>query len=44
MIQMNLPNRERLTNLENNFMVVVEKDWGQRELESLGWTCTHCYI
>ena len=26
---MNLQNRERLTNLENNFMVVGEKDGGR---------------
>ena len=40
MIQMNLQNRKRLTDLENQLMVAM----GKGQLGTLGRTCTHCYI
>ena len=40
MIQINLQNRERLTDLENELMVAR----GKGQLGSLGKSCTHCYI
>ena len=37
MIQINLQNRKRLTDLENELVVA----WGKGQL---GWTCKHYYI
>ena len=44
MIQMNLPNRKRLTDLVNELVVAWGMGQGEGELWSLGWTCTHCYV
>ena len=42
---MNLQNRKRLTDLENEFMIADGEDGNEEgQLGSLGWTCTHCYI
>ena len=41
---MNLENRKSLIELENELTVAVGQGWGKGQLESLGWTCTHCYI
>ena len=43
---MSLQNRKRLTDLENELMVVGGwgKDEGKGQLGNLGWACTHCYI
>ena len=43
---MNLQNRKRLTDLENEFMIAGGEDGKYKEgqVGSLGWTCTHCYI
>ena len=46
MIQMSLflfLKRNSLTDLESKFMIAREEGWGEG-IESLGWTCTHCYI
>ena len=40
MIQINLQNRNRLTDLESELMVAR----GKGQLGSLGKSCTHCYI
>ena len=40
MIQMNLQNRKRLTDLENKLMVA----WVKGQLGTLGTSCTYCYI
>ena len=37
---MNLQNKERLTDLENELMIAR----GKGQLGSLGRSCTHCYI
>ena len=37
---MNLQNKERLTDLENELMIAL----GKGQLGSLGRSCTHCYI
>ena len=29
---------------ENELMVAGGKDVGKGYLESLGWSCTHCYV
>ena len=40
-----LQNRNRLTNLENKGILTKGAGWWrERELRSLGLTCTHCYI
>ena len=41
MIQRNLQNRNRLTDIENKFMVTKG---GRGYIRSLGLTDTHCYI
>ena len=44
MIQMNIHDRNRLSDFKNELMVAGGKDGTERELGSLGWTCTHYYI
>ena len=44
MVQMNLQNRKRLTDLGNELTVARGKDAGKGLLGSLGGTCTHCCI
>ena len=44
MIQMNLLNRNRLTELDHELMVAREKEWGKGQLGSLGWTWTLCCV
>ena len=44
MIQMNLQNRRRLTDLENKRMVAGRKNEGKEKLGSLLKSCTHCCI
>ena len=45
MIKMSLQNnRKRAAGLENKLMVARGEDAGKRQLGSLGWTWTHCYI
>ena len=45
MMQMNyLQNRDRFTYLENEITVTRGEEVGKnRQIGSLGWTCTHCY-
>ena len=43
-IQMNLQNRNRLTDFENELMVAEGKDGKRGWLGNLGWACTYCYI
>jgi len=37
---MNLKNKKRLTDLENELTVAG----GKGQLGTSGWSCTHCYI
>ena len=41
---MYLQNRNRLTDLEKEFMVARGKGWGKGQLGSLGWTYTLLYL
>ena len=41
---MNLQNRKRLTDLENEFMVSGGEEWREVMSGSLGRTCTYCCI
>ena len=41
---MYLQNRNRIKNLENEFMVTRDEELRDREFGNMGLTCTHCYI